>query len=285
MPITCSSFSREVINRSIRVIKAIKIECNFRNPNWELVRILYDSRNSRSLLYITFPKTFDRTHSRETGRKLLNINESSDLYKGFTFAIFNSVGKMPSCSDWLHKYTIGSTINGDISFSKDAYISSYPAATFFRDPKIWLISTIITSERKILFANGWPIYSISEWPTLGIFPARFGPILMKKSLKVLLITDPSVVKFSSFNLNLDCDCLALFLFTIFLMIFHVFLISLWRNRYRIKGQRNVTLYSSVLLVSERFVKEKVRYLGPNLLLYYLLLVYWVWKIASSKVCI
>ena len=138
------------------------------------------------------------------------------------------LGKCLPVVTYYTNYTRGSTINGDISFNKDADISSYPAAPFFRDPKIWLISTIVTSERKILFTNGWPIYSIGEWPTLGIFPARFGPILMKKSLKVLLITDPSVVKVSSFNLNLDCDCLALFLFTIFLMIFHVFLISLWQ---------------------------------------------------------
>ena len=163
-----------------------------------------------------FLKTFERTYgySRETRRQLLNTNELSDFYKGITFSIFNYVGKIPSFSDWLQKYIRASTIHGDISFERDADIASYPTAPFFRDPKIWLISTIVTSERKIPFTNSWPTYSIGEWPTLGMFPVTFGPTLMKKSLKVLLITDPSVVKFPSLNLNWECACLA-FLFTIF----------------------------------------------------------------------
>ena len=80
-----------------------------------------------------------------------------DLYMGITFASFNSIGKRPSVKDWSHKYIRGLLINGDTSFRRHAFISSYPAAPFLRDPKIWLISLLVTSDRKILFTNGWPI--------------------------------------------------------------------------------------------------------------------------------
>ena len=44
------------------------VERIFLNPNWELFRIENVTRKSINLLYITFSKTFDITHSNETGR-------------------------------------------------------------------------------------------------------------------------------------------------------------------------------------------------------------------------
>ena len=71
MPSIYSSFSKEDINLFIRVIKAMYVECIFLNPNWVLFRIAKVSRKSISLSYITFSKTFEMTHSNETGRYLL----------------------------------------------------------------------------------------------------------------------------------------------------------------------------------------------------------------------
>ena len=87
MPSTYSSPSKEDINLLLKVIKAMYVECIFLNPNWELFRIAKVSRKSISLLYISFSKTFEMTHRKETGRQLLNKNTSSDLYKG------NHIGK------------------------------------------------------------------------------------------------------------------------------------------------------------------------------------------------
>ena len=95
-------------------------------------------------------------------------------------------------------------MHGETSFNKAALISSYPGAPFFRDFIIIWISSEVTSLRQMLFVSGWPMKSLGDRFWSGIFAAKFGP---KKSLNLLLITEPSVVKLPSFNLNLVWDCL------------------------------------------------------------------------------
>ena len=46
---------------------AIYVEWNFLKPNWYENSIECASRNFMSRLYITFSKTFDKEHSKETG--------------------------------------------------------------------------------------------------------------------------------------------------------------------------------------------------------------------------
>ena len=59
------------------------------------------------------------------------------------------------------------------------------------------------------------------WP--GIFLAKLGPLLVKNSLNLLLISVPSEIIVPSLNLNLAGTFLVLFLFTIFFIICHDFL--------------------------------------------------------------
>ena len=60
------------------------------------------------------------------------------------------------------------------------------------------------------------------------FTAKLGPILMKNSLNLLLISVPSEIIVPSLNLNLSCIFLVIFLFAICFIICHDFFISsLW----------------------------------------------------------
>ena len=81
-------------------------EWYFRKPNWLFIKIFCCHRKLYSREYITFSKTFDNTHSRNTGLKLLNNKGSPDLKSGSTFASFSSPRNTPSVRDLLHNWTI-----------------------------------------------------------------------------------------------------------------------------------------------------------------------------------
>ena len=78
---------------------------------------------------------------------LLKQNGSSDLYKGNTLAILSSVGNTPCFSDKLHIYASGLTIREPTIFNNEELNPSYPAAPFFNDYNILIISSGVTSDK------------------------------------------------------------------------------------------------------------------------------------------
>ena len=107
--------------------------------------------------------------------------------------------------------------------------------TVLSDFNIPTISSVVTWVKNILFTNAGPIKWRWDpfWP--GIFLAKLGPILVKNSLNLLLISVPSETIVPSLNLNLSCIFLFLFLFTIFFIICRVFFIlSLWEFNRSVK---------------------------------------------------
>ena len=84
---------------------------------------------------------------------------------------------------------------------------------------------MVTSGRKMLLMAGWSINFRWDTDWGGIFLAKLGPMFTKKSLNLQLITDLSVVKVSSFNLNLLWTWLFLFLLTM-LYIIHLTIIPI-----------------------------------------------------------
>ena len=93
-------------------------------------------------------------------------------------------------------------------------------STIFNELNISLVSSAVTRDRNIEFIIG----SLMNWSGdifwLGIFLAKFGPMLTKNSLNVLQISVPSEIIVPSVILNLFGIFFVLFLLMIFFIICH-----------------------------------------------------------------
>ena len=72
-----------------------------------MVRVLYVSMNSRSILNITCSKTFDITQNKDTGRWLSNTNEIIWFVRGIIWQLFE-FSPRPPCNPknvaWYHSW-------------------------------------------------------------------------------------------------------------------------------------------------------------------------------------
>ena len=160
---------------------------------------------------------------------------SSALYKGITFAIFNSSGKTPCDKDRFKMYTNGDVIDGKHNLNASAVISSWSGAEFFSPWIMRVISSIDTGTRKIELIELLPTYELGVLDCWGILLAKVGPTPMKKLSNFSQIIVLSVVTLPSFNLNLDCICKLFFLLIIPFKIDHVFfhISFVCRNKVRV----------------------------------------------------
>ena len=150
--------------------------------------------------------------------------QSSALYRGRTFAILSSVGKIPWDKDMLRINTRGSVINDKLSWRILAVTLSCPGAELRRFLIMLPISKDVTGARNIDFNNLFSRYCLGFLDWLGIFPARLGPMPIKKSLNLSLMIYLSPVMDPSDNLNFPCNFFCLFLPIISFIMDHIFLI-------------------------------------------------------------
>ena len=82
-----------------------------------------------SLSYITFSKTFDKMHNRETSDNYQNTYQQ--LYTKYHIGNFQFPGKTPSDEDKFKMWTNGNVIDDELNLSASAVLSSGPGVEYF----------------------------------------------------------------------------------------------------------------------------------------------------------
>ena len=125
---TSSHWSRSSDILSIKVIRAIRLDLPFWNPNWYSYTKSWSPMYMMNWIYMRLSKIVDITGNTETGLQLENIISSTDLNIWTTFAIFNSFRNTPATKKILHLCANGLFVQFCTNFIMRGRRSSHTAA-------------------------------------------------------------------------------------------------------------------------------------------------------------